>query len=113
MTDCIFCKIVSQEIPVEPLAETEQAILIKDKNPIAPHHVLAVTKEHVANIHELDYEFALLDMLALLCQYADDHKLHESGYRIVINTGKDAGQTVQHFHAHLLGGTTLKNDFGA
>jgi histidine triad (HIT) family protein len=113
MTDCIFCKIVSKKIPVEPLAEYEGAILIRDKNPIAPHHVLAIAKEHVSSIHELDYEFTLLEMLALLCNYAEQNKLNESGYRIVINTGKDAGQTVPHFHAHLVGGATLKNDFGA
>lgn len=113
MDDCVFCKIVSKEIPVQPLIELEHAILIRDKNPMAPHHVLAVCKEHADSIHEIDYDFVLVEMLALLCKYADANGLHESGYRIVINTGKDAGQTVKHFHAHLLGGATLKNDFGA
>lgn len=117
MSDCIFCKIVSKDIPVKPLAENGSAILIQDKNPMAPHHVLAIVKEHYNNVGELsglDMAGILFNMFQLLDNYVFDNSLDlENGYRIIINTGKDAGQTVQHFHIHLLGGATLKNDFGA
>lgn len=116
MSDCIFCKIVSKDIPVKPLAENGSAILIQDKNPMAPHHVLAIVKEHYNNVGELsglDMAGILFNMFQLLDNYVQAHKLDETGYRIITNTGKDAGQTVQHFHIHLLGGSLLKNDFGA
>ena len=112
MTDCIFCKIINKDIPVEPLASNHAAILIKDKNPIAPHHVLAISREH----HESSYWTnlgSLADMMLLIHDYVEKNNLLETGYRIVSNAGKDAGQTVPHFHIHLLGGATLKNDFGA
>lgn len=119
MSDCIFCQIVSGKIPVEPVLTSSNAIMIADKNPVAPTHMLVISKEHFDNIEHVHYEgpldsMAILsDMLELIDKYVEDKDLHFNGYRILINTGKDAGQTVQHFHIHLIGGATLKNDFGA
>lgn len=112
MDDCIFCKIVKGEIPVEPLASNTAAILIKDKNPIAPHHVLAIAKEHHTNSYWSNWG-SLGDMMILIHKYVEENNLLESGYRIVSNSGPDAGQTVPHFHIHMLAGAKLKNDFGA
>lgn len=116
MDDCLFCKIVTGLIPVPPVAENHSAIVIRDKNPIAPHHVLAISRIHYKNFDALDTKGLVQivpDMLALLSFYVHENKLNETGYRIVMNTGPDAGQTVHHLHIHLLGGATLKNDFGA
>ena len=113
MSDCIFCKIVSGEIKTEFVDEMIDAVLIKDKNPLAPHHVLAISKEHASSGCEMRTSDAILDMYAMLCAYAYKNGLDKTGYRILTNSGKDAGQTVNHFHMHLLGGAELKNDFGA
>lgn len=116
MDDCIFCKIASGKIPVQPIADNISALLIKDRNPMAPHHVLCISKSHYANIIEpagLDLAGLMANMFILLQNYAKENGLDQSGFRIIMNTGKDAGQTVQHLHIHLLGGATLKNDFGA
>lgn len=116
MTDCIFCKLANGTIPTTKLAENGGAFLIADRNPMAPHHVLSISKEHRDNVGEpygLDLAALLAYMFDLLLNYAVDEGLDRTGYRILINTGKDAGQTVNHFHIHLIGGATLKNDFGA
>ena len=116
MKDCIFCKIVARDISVEIIDENDSAILIADKNPIAPHHVLAIVKEHYDNAGEmfgLDMAGILYNIFNMLFVYADKNGLDKTGYRIITNTGSDAGQTVKHVHFHLLGGAPLKNDFGS
>jgi histidine triad (HIT) family protein len=111
--DCIFCKIANKEIAAEILKDTYHAILLKDKNPKAPHHVLAISKSHSTHLGEVMFAEDILGTLALLCEYAYENKLDKSGFRIVANAGADAGQTVNHYHVHLLGGAKLKDDFGA
>lgn len=117
--DCIFCKIVAGTIPVEPVLTGDHSIMIADKNPMAPVHMLVIAKQHFDNIGGVQYEKKwsgmkiLSDMFELIDKYVEDKELHFDGYRLIINTGKNAGQTVKHVHIHLLGGTMLKNDFGA
>ncbi len=111
--NCIFCKIVNKEVTADIMKEDYSAILLKDKNPKAPHHVIAIAKEHSPHIGEVESESDILSTLALLCEYAYENGLDQSGFRIVTNAGADAGQTVGHYHAHLLGGAKLKDDFGA
>lgn len=116
MDDCIFCKIAAGKIPSAPLSQNSSAFLVKDINPMAPHHVLCISKDHYGSIQDpygLDLAGLMSNMIELLQDYAAEHGLHESGYRLIINTGKDAGQTVKHLHIHLLGGAELKNDFGS
>ena len=106
MTDCIFCKIVAGEIPSTKIYEDEEILAFQDIHPAAPVHVLFIPKKHFANLGEAAPEDqALLGRLLLVIgQEAAKLGLQESGYRIVSNCGELAGQTVGHFHLHLLGG---------
>ncbi len=105
---CLFCKIVNAEIPVKRLAETEEALAFPDINPQAPVHVLLIPKRHIAShAQALPEDAALLGkLLALAGDVARDRNLG-NGYRLVINTGADGGQTVEHLHIHLLGGRQM------
>lgn len=103
---CIFCKIISGEIPSEPVYQDEHLLVIKDIAPAAPVHVLILPKKHIDNISQIDAELAA----AVFPKIKDIAKLlglEENGYRLVVNTGKDGGQTVNHLHIHLLGGREL------
>jgi histidine triad (HIT) family protein len=108
--DCLFCKIVSGAIPARKLFEDDQAIAFPDINPQAPVHILVVPKKHMASLAEVDVtreDGALLGhLLALVGQIARAENLNR-GYRTVINTGSDGGQTVDHLHLHLLGGRAM------
>lgn len=109
-SDCIFCKIAGGEIPVKKLYEDERAVAIADINPQAPIHVLIVPREHIVSLAEVsssDQEKTLVGHLhGIANQLARQHDLNR-GYRIVINTGPDGGQTVSHLHVHLLGGRQM------
>lgn len=114
--DCIFCKLVHGVIPVTPLFENEVAICIPDKNPIAPEHGLVIAKVHFGNLGDLlpqDNKDILPGMFDLVDDFVARRGVNNDGYRVVINNGDDAGQTVRHLHIHVLGGATLKNDFGS
>ena len=108
MNDCIFCKIIAGEIPSSKVYEDEEILIFKDIQPIAPIHLLCVAKEHFAYLSDLDEARAALlgRTLKKIGELKDSLGLGE-GYRVVINQGKNAGQTVHHLHLHLLGGTTL------
>ena len=104
--DCIFCKIANGEIPSERLYETEQVIAFKDISPASPHHYLIIPKIHKTSLNEFkeDDKLILGEMLLAAKQIAENLGFAEDGYRTVINTGKDGGQTVHHLHMHLLAG---------
>src|SRR5258708_2914745 len=108
--DCLFCKIVAGSIPANKVYEDEHAVAFRDINPQAPVHVLIVPKKHIAGLSDLrghDEEKLLLGHLhAIASDLAREHKL-DKGYRTVINTGEDGGQTVFHIHVHLLGGRAM------
>jgi len=107
--DCLFCKIVSGAIPAKKLFEDDQAIAFRDINPQAPVHILVVPKKHIASLAEVDADQdkpLLGHLLELVPQIARSENLSE-GYRTVINTGSDGGQTVEHLHLHLLGGRAM------
>ena len=105
---CIFCNIIEGEIPSEKVYEDETCIIIKDIEPIAPIHLLMIPKKHYARLEDASVSEAmeLSFMLNKLAQIKDDLGL-QNGYRIVINQGKDGGQTVEHLHIHILGGRAL------
>ena len=103
--DCLFCKIAASEIPVKRLFEDEQVLAFPDIHPQAPVHVLVIPKQHVASIEQTTTkdEAMLGHLLAAAAEVARQQGLGK-GYRLVINTGADGGQTVEHLHVHLLGG---------
>jgi histidine triad (HIT) family protein len=105
--DCLFCRIVRGEIPAKIVAETEHCVAFRDIDPKAPVHVLVIPREHVPSLSEAK-DPAVVGRLALLAaDIAAREGIAESGYRMVINTNADAGQTVFHVHLHLLGGRRM------
>jgi histidine triad (HIT) family protein len=109
MSDCIFCKIVSGEIPAERIIEDPGFIAIRDIQPKAPQHVLVIPREHVASLNDVtawDQDRGR-DLLSLVVEAADAVGIRDTGYRVVVNTGRDARQVVQHLHVHVMGGTDL------
>lgn len=104
MADCIFCKIVAGTIPAEKVLETPDAVAFRDINPQAPHHYLVIPTKHVAAIKDLEDEDR--DRAGALLLAARDVARQQGldDYRLVVNTGPDAGQTVYHIHVHVLGG---------
>ena len=109
MSDCLFCKIIDGEIPTEIVAKNDHALAFRDINPQASTHVLVIPREHIASTRELNKDNidALSQMALLANEIAISEGLTDSGYRWVINTGDDGGQTVFHIHLHLLGGRQL------
>ena len=107
--NCLFCKIVQGEIPANKVYEDEAAFAFRDINPQAPTHILLIPKAHLASLNEVSgKEAGLLGSLLLLVpRLAQQEGLAANGYRTVINTGRDGGQTVFHLHIHLLGGRPL------
>ena len=108
MSECLFCKIVTREIPAEIVHETDQVVAFKDINPGAPTHVLVIPKKHVASAQELTSEDGemLGEIFETMAKVARDAGL-KGGHRIVTNIGSDAGQSVHHLHFHLLGGRQM------
>ena len=103
---CIFCKIARGEIPATIVAESEMALAFRDLDAKAPVHVLVIPREHVASLSHSSDPGTLGEMLLLAAEVARMEGLTK-GYRVVINTGPDAGQTVEHLHAHVLGGRNM------
>lgn len=109
MADCLFCQIVAGVIPATRVLESDRTLAFRDINPQAPTHVLVITREHYPNLAAAAQAGGgLLDELASQAQrVAEAEGVDESGYRVVFNTGSQAGQTVWHVHAHVLGGRAL------
>ena len=106
--DCIFCKIANKEINSALIYEDESVVAFRDLNPQAPQHILIVPKKHVANITELDdKELAAHIFVDVVPKIAKEVGVADSGFRIVVNTGEEGGQTVNHLHVHLLGGRKM------
>ena len=104
MAECLFCRIVRGEIPAAKVAETEECLAFRDIAPQAPVHVLVIPKAHVGSLNDVT-DGAVVGAMALLAQQvARSEGLAAKGYRCVVNTGADGGQTVGHLHLHLLGG---------
>ncbi len=106
MTECIFCKIAQGEIPAEIVYENEDVVVFRDLNPQAPIHLLAIPRVHIASMNDLDNAHAALAGKLLLAAktVAAQEGIADSGYRVVMNCGEGAGQTVFHIHLHILGG---------
>ena len=106
MCDCIFCKIASHEIPSTTVYEDDQVIAFDDLNPQAPVHTLVIPKKHYADITDGVPAVTLAAMTSAIAKVADAKGLGD-GFRVISNKGADAGQTVMHFHMHVLGGKAL------
>ena len=107
--DCIFCKIAAGELPAKMVHETDEFVSFHDIDPKAPVHVLTIPRQHVASLQDVsrDDESWLGRLMVHVSQLANRLEL-EDGYRVVINTGADGGQTVHHLHVHLLGGRSMQ-----
>lgn len=109
MSDCLFCAIADGQLPATRVLESDRALAFRDINPQAPVHVLVVPKQHHRDMAALAKagDGLLDDVIALAHEVARAEGVADSGFRVVFNTGADAGQTVQHAHAHVLGGRAL------
>ena len=110
MADCLFCKIVAGEIPAAVVKRSADAVAFRDIDAKAPVHVLVIPTRHVAAVRDskgADGERLLGGLLAFAAEVASEQGLDRDGYRIVTNTGKNAGQSVDHLHLHVLGGRKL------
>ncbi|MBI4420147.1 MAG: histidine triad nucleotide-binding protein [Gemmatimonadetes bacterium] len=108
MGDCLFCRIGRGEIPATKVTETKTFYAFRDLNPQAPVHVLAIPREHVASLNEAMDAGLLGGLLLFARDVARAEGLADRGYRVVLNTNTDGGQTVFHLHAHILGGRAMK-----
>ena len=109
MADCLFCKIITREIPASIVYEDDRMLAFNDINPQAPTHVLVVPKRHIESLNELVAEDDAIvgEVVRRAAVIAKDRGISAGGYRTVFNTNRDAGQTVFHIHLHLLGGRSM------
>jgi histidine triad (HIT) family protein len=104
---CLFCRILRNEVPARLVFESADCIAFRDINPQAPVHVLVIPRQHLASLN-LTTDATLIGKLSVAAvEIAKREGVAESGYRIVVNTNSDAGQSVPHLHLHLLGGRPL------
>ena len=102
--NCLFCRIVRKEIPAKIVAETEDCVAFRDINPQAPVHILVIPRQHIATVKDVNDPAIVGKLTKLGAELASREGIADSGYRLVINTNADAGQTVFHLHMHVLGG---------
>ncbi len=108
MPDCLFCKIIAREIPSQLIHEDSQCVVFKDIQPQAPTHVLIVPKKHVSGLSACsDEDKPLLGHLQRVAAFVAEEAGIASGYRLLTNNGRSAGQSVDHLHYHLLGGRPM------
>ena len=108
MSDCLFCRIVAGEVPADVVAETDRTLAFRDVAPQAPTHVLVVPREHHADVGACaEADPALLGELLVAAADVARAQGLTGGYRLLTNSGPDAGQTVHHLHVHVLGGRPL------
>jgi histidine triad (HIT) family protein len=109
MDGCLFCDMANGKIPVSRVIESEQAFVIHDINPRAPHHLLIIPRQHIGDAREIEFSHAelLVGLFTLARDAARIEGVIESGYRLAFNVGDAAGMTIPHLHMHLLGGRRL------
>ena len=102
--DCLFCRIVRKEIPATIVAEDEHSLAFRDIGPQAPTHILVIPKRHVSTLDQVEDPGMIGRLMMMAADIARKEKIVEAGYRTVINTNANGGQTVYHLHVHVLGG---------
>ncbi len=110
MSDCIFCKIISKEIPANVVYEDEKILAFHDLSPVAPQHVLIIPKVHIDNMNGITEESGkvVAHIFTKVKEISKQLGINDSGYRIVSNCGVEGGQTVGHLHFHLAGGRQMQ-----
>jgi histidine triad (HIT) family protein len=105
-SDCLFCKIADEEIPADIVHESDNVVAFRDVNPQAPTHILLIPRDHIESVADIGDENGdlLVELVKSAAHLARAEGVHNSGWRLVTNVGRDAGQSVQHVHFHLLGG---------
>jgi histidine triad (HIT) family protein len=108
--DCLFCKILNEEIPADIVYSDDELLAFNDVNPQAPTHVLIIPKTHIATVNDLTEAQSGIIAKMILCAktLAGETGIAESGYRLVMNCNDQGGQTVFHIHLHLMGGRPLR-----
>ena len=106
---CLFCNILEKKVPATVVYENDHVLAFRDIRPVAPTHVLVIPKKHIAAIHDLQAEHVetMGQLMVAARAIADQLGLTDDGFRLVINDGDAAGQTVHHVHLHVLGGRSL------
>ncbi|MDD4874367.1 MAG: histidine triad nucleotide-binding protein [Dehalococcoidales bacterium] len=114
MDDCIFCKIIQGKIPSNIVYRDDEIVAFRDINPQTPTHLLIVPVKHITSLVDLTFKDAALmgNMITVANKLAKDEGIAESGYRLVINCGKQGGQLVAHLHMHVMGGRQLSGQLG-
>lgn len=107
--ECLFCQIASGQLASDIVYEDNDVVAFNDISPGAPTHLLVVPRRHIANLNDIKPQDGELlgKMVSTAIKLAKQRSLDDKGYRLVVNTGLEAGQTVDHIHLHLLGGRTL------
>jgi len=107
--ECVFCKIINKEIPAKVVWENDRVLAFENIKPVHPVHVLVIPKKHIASIQEAEAQDGeyLSQILLAVSEIAKIKGVAQSGYRLIINCGKDSGQSVDHLHVHLVGGEEL------
>lgn len=107
---CLFCRIIAGEVPASLLHEDERVVAFQDANPQAPTHVLLVPRRHIEKLSDLEPDDAALvgEITLVATRLAERLGIETSGYRLVVNCGRGAGQSVWHLHFHLLGGRAMR-----
>ena len=111
---CLFCKIISGEIKGDLVFQDEQTTAFRDINPVGPTHILIVPNPHIPSINALESgdEGRIGHLFTVARQLAKSEGIDQSGYRLIINTGPNAGQAIFHIHVHLIGGQPMKHPMG-
>lgn len=106
MEDCLFCKIIKGEIPSTKVYEDDEILAFNDINPAAPIHILVIPKKHIVSLAHMEKEDEAIvgKIYGVINKIAEEKGFKESGYRVIVNCGKDAGQEVMHLHFHILAG---------
>jgi histidine triad (HIT) family protein len=109
MTDCLFCGIVEGKVPANVVYRDDAVVAFKDITPRAPVHILIIPRKHIVSVLDIDPDDGALigQIFQVVARLAREHGIAESGFRVVVNVGADAGQSVFHLHYHLLGGRQM------
>ncbi|MCY3773008.1 MAG: histidine triad nucleotide-binding protein [Gemmatimonadetes bacterium] len=109
MSECLFCRITAGSLPTEFVYEDEHVVAFRDINPAAPVHILVVPRAHIETVAALggDTTGVMSRLTAAANRIARESGVHTDGYRLIVNCGRDGGQTIFHLHMHLLGGRKM------